>query len=154
MSQGGKGHEPFCAVRWAGGDPRSFDVLIIDDNEDDQQLMAINLGKIWPFESDLSVEYASDGATALEKIGRTRFALVILDWKMPLMGGREILLDIRRSGARIPVVVVSGLQREAIGEELESLQAAYLSKDEMVPDKLRDAITGSLRLLGLAGASV
>lgn len=137
-----------------GGGRRSFGVLIIDDNEDDQRLIAIGLGKVWPFESDLSVEYASDGAAALEKIGRSRFALVVLDWKMPLMSGREILWDIRRSGVRIPVVVVSGLEREAIGEELESLQAAFLNKDEMDPDKLRDAITESLRLLGLAVASV
>jgi CheY-like chemotaxis protein len=128
---------------------RSFAVLVIDDNEVDRQLTTALLAEAWPFERDMAVDTAGDGREALEKMRTTRFALIVLDWKLPLVGGSEVLRSMRRNGIFTPVVVLSGLERTQIHEDLESLGAAYLNKAEMSQTSLYDAIARSLRLLGL-----
>jgi CheY-like chemotaxis protein len=125
-----------------------FPVLIIDDNEDDQLLTATCLGKAWPFEREMQLDYAADGIEALERVRGTRFALIVLDWKMPRMSGGDVLRAMRKNGIRSPVVVLSGLERETIPDDLEALGAAFLNKDRMEPESLREAIAMSLNLLG------
>jgi two-component system sensor histidine kinase/response regulator len=125
-----------------------FRVLVIDDSEIDREITSRHLGKAWPFERELMLDYAADGWEALEKMRSTRYALFVLDWKLPGMGGGEVLRGIRQFGIRIPVVVLSGLQRDQIADDLESLGAAFLNKDEMNPSTLHDAIAASLRQLG------
>jgi CheY-like chemotaxis protein len=126
-----------------------FRVLVIDDSEIDREITTRHLGSAWPFEHELILDYAADGNEALAKMRAARYALFVLDWKLPGMGGGEVLRGIRRSGVRIPVVVVSGLQRDQITDDLESLGAAFLNKDEMNPSTLHDAIAASLRQLGV-----
>ena len=129
---------------------QSLLVLIVDDNVIDQQLTAHYLGEAWPFERDLAVEYAGNGVEALAKLESQRFALVVLDWSMPVMGGAEVLRRLREKGSRVPVIVLSGLDREAIPEDLEKLGAAFLEKDKLKANSLHAAIATSLRLLGFA----
>ena len=129
---------------------QSLLVLIVDDNVVDQQLAALYLSEAWPFERDLALEYAGNGAEALAKLDRRRFALVVLDWTMPVLGGNEVLRRLRAKGSRVPVIVLSGLERTAIPEDLEKLGAAFISKDGLTADILHAAIATSLRLLGFA----
>ena len=126
----------------------SLPVLIVDDNTVDQQLTALYLSEAWPFERDLALEYANNGAAALAKLASSRFALVVLDWTMPVLGGNEVLRQLRAQGSHVPVIVLSGLERQAIPEDLEQLGAAFLSKDGLTADGLHAAIATSLRLLG------
>lgn len=130
-----------------------FRVLVIDDNATDREIITRYLGQAWPFERELILDHAVDGRQALQKIRSARFALIVLDWKLPELGGSEVLRDMRQHGVRIPVVVLSGLRREHIHEDLDSLGAAFLNKDEMNPETFRHAIATSLRLLGLTQAS-
>lgn len=65
------------------------------------------------------------------------------------MGGGDVLREIRKLGVRIPVVILSGLRRDQIAENIDSLAAAFLNKDEMNPVSFHEAIAESLRLLGL-----
>ena len=127
---------------------KAFRVLIVDDNASDTELTAAQLSKAWPFETDMSVEFASGGKDAIAKLQRERFALLILDWQMPETNGKDVLRHVRKQGTRIAVLVISGLERQAIAENLESHGAAYLHKDEMTPHALHTAIATSLRLLG------
>jgi CheY-like chemotaxis protein len=124
-------------------------VLVIDDSDADRRLTIHHLGEVWPFEREMIVETAADGKEALEKIRKLRLALIVLDWKLPLGGDGEVLRTMRRGGIRVPVIVLSGLQREDIRDDLEALGAAFLNKNDMTPMSLRDAITNSLRLLGV-----
>jgi CheY-like chemotaxis protein len=119
----------------------------------DRELTGRHLGKAWPFEHDLVIDYAVDGRDALDHMRTTRFAMIVLDWKLPGMGGGEVLRHIRRNGVHIPVIVISGLQREAIDEDLESLGAAFLNKDDMDPHTFYEAIAASLKLMGLTQPS-
>ena len=129
-----------------------FSVLVIDDSEADRRLTSIYLDQAWPFQRDLAVDFATDGSEVWDKVHRTRFALLVLDWKMPVMGGGEVLRQLRQRGVRTPVVVVSGLERTEIQEDLDQLGAGYVHKEQLNADTLRAAIAQSLQLLGFVQA--
>ena len=126
-----------------------FLVLVVDDNPADQQLAAIHLGAAWPFERALKLDFAADGAEALAKLRTQHFALVVLDWQLPVLGDGEVLRHLRQQRIRIPVVVISGAERADITADLDSLQAAFLNKNQMNPDTFWLAISHSVTLLGL-----
>jgi two-component system chemotaxis response regulator CheB len=128
----------------------AFRVLVIDDNEIDREIAIRCIGEAWPFERELAVEAAADGAEALDKMRRMRFTLVVLDWRLPAMGGADVLRAIRANGVRLPVVVLSGLMRHQILDDIEALDASFLNKDEMTPETFRAAVADSLRMLGHA----
>lgn len=66
------------------------------------------------------------------------------------MGGADVLRHMRKNGVHIPVIVISGLRREAIDANLDELGAAFLNKDEMNPRDFHDAIETSLKLMGVS----
>ncbi len=121
---------------------RDFRVLIADDSESDRELAAAHLDTRWP------VERAADGLEAIHKLREGNFSALILDWEMPRMGGAEVLRHIRRSDARIAVVITSGLDRDKIKENIEEHAAVYLNKNEMSANTLQYAIHLAVHLLG------
>ena len=126
---------------------KSLPVLVVDDNPLDQKLAALYLEKAWPFERVLKLEFAANGEEALVKLRTKHFAFVVLDWNLPVLGHGEVLRHLRRSGIRIPVVVISGGERKDIDADLDSLQAAFLNKSQMNADTFWSAISHSLKLL-------
>ena len=128
---------------------RTFAVLVIDDSPIEREITGRHLSKAWPFEHDLLIEYAASGHEAMEHMRRKRFAFIVLDWRLPGMGGGDVLRQIRQQGVHIPVIVISGLERAAIPDDLTALSAAFLNKDEMTPVTFHTAIGESLKLLNL-----
>lgn len=126
--------------------PPHFRVLVADDDETDRLLTIWQLGKAWPFDWDIVVECAADGAEALEKIHRRRFELVVLDWNMPHQDGGDVLRAMRGNGLHIPVVVVSAQRHEAIASDLKAMAATFVHKDELAPRNFRSAIAASIQL--------
>ena len=124
-------------------------VLVVDDNPADQELVAVYLREAWRFEWAWELDFAKDGAEALAKLSRKHFTFVVLDWNLPVCGQGEVLRHLRQNGIRIPVVVISGNEREDIDADLDALQAAFLSKNQMNSDTFGLAITHSLKLLDL-----
>ncbi len=51
------------------------------------------------------------------------------------------------------MIVLSGLEREAIEENLDNLGAAFLNKNEMNSSTFHDAIAASLKLMGMKSPS-
>jgi|SRR5579862_3215868 len=129
-----------------------FRVLIIDNDEADRELTLKYLGKAWPFEHEMAAEFAHSGENALQKMHGTHYKLVILDWRLLGLDGGDVLRAMRRGEIHTPVVVVSGMQRTHIAENIEAFGAAFLNKDDMNPVTLRHAIVTSLRLLGVESA--
>lgn len=132
---------------------RFFRVLVVDDNSIDCEITTRYLARAWPFERDMKVDTATDGTSALEKIRQQRYALVVLDWRLPGMSGDQLLRRLRQEGCRAPVVVVSGLTREQIPEDLGAMGAVYLGKDELNALTFHRAIAEALRQLGVASAA-
>jgi CheY-like chemotaxis protein len=124
-----------------------FRVLVIDDNEIDREILIHHIRHAWPYEYDLAWESTADGAEALAKVGRTSFAMIVLDWQLPTLHGADLLRRLRASGVDIPVIVVTGLDRAEIPDDLEAWGAAFLHKEGITPATLRDALAISARWL-------
>jgi len=77
-------------------------VLIVDDNAGIRRLFAeVLIGEGY------SVDTASDGLQALEKIREYVPSVVLLDLKMPVMGGMEVLNEISHSYPDVPVILIT-----------------------------------------------
>lgn len=81
-----------------------FRIVVVDDSALFRTLMRNACSEIPDCEVVASV---SDGRTAIERIRNLRPDLVTLDVEMPDMNGIEVLREIKRSGIKVPVVMVS-----------------------------------------------
>ena len=86
-------------------------VLLIEDSEGGAQLMRIAFGERLP---DAVLEVYTDGETALADLDGGRLAewdLLLLDLKLPGVGGHEVLAAVRAAPdervRRLPVVVLT-----------------------------------------------
>jgi two-component system copper resistance phosphate regulon response regulator CusR len=74
-------------------------------------------------------EVAADGEEALRLARADRFDLLILDIGLPGKDGLEVLRDLRRSGRRLPVLVLTA--RSSVSDTVTGLEAGaddYLAK--------------------------
>ena len=86
-------------------------VLLVEDSEGGAQLMRIAFGERLP---DARLEVFTDGERALDALDAGRLAewdLVLLDLRLPGVGGHEVLAAVRASHdervRRMPIVVLS-----------------------------------------------
>ena len=131
----------------------TFPVLVVDDNPMCQELVSMYLGQDGPSAWAFEFDFAADGAEALAKLSAKKFALVVLDWNLPVQGEGAVLRQLRRSGNTTPVVVISGSDRAELAADLDELDAAFLSKDQMNPDTFELAIAYALGLIGVSQAA-
>jgi two-component system chemotaxis response regulator CheY len=71
--------------------PLSMPILVVDDTATMRFIITNLLAAI----GFTNVDTASDGSTALTKMGQKTYGLVISDWKMKPMSGYELLKMIR-----------------------------------------------------------
>jgi two-component system, chemotaxis family, chemotaxis protein CheY len=72
---------------------------------------------------------AADGQLGWEAFQADEFDLVLTDWNMPEMTGLEFLKEIRGSGSKVPVIMVTTEGEK--GKVIEAIQAGvtdYLCK--------------------------
>jgi CheY-like chemotaxis protein len=84
----------------AGETPR---VLLVDDDESFRQVMIRRLTH-----RGITVEEAATGEAALDRLGSESFDVVVLDVKMPGMGGIETLHRIQRLRFPVEVILLTG----------------------------------------------
>ncbi len=99
-------------------------VLIVDDSAVDRQLSGGLLERIGRFE----VEYASDGADALEHLEDRLPLAVVTDLQMPGMDGLELVRRISRQFPHVPVILMT-----AHGSEEIALEALIQGAVDYVP---------------------
>jgi CheY-like chemotaxis protein len=104
--------------------PFSIQVLVVDDEPTVANSITRILGRSF---SDAVVTVSRDACNALIEIGNTRPDLVILDARMPMLNGREILIAMKNNPATkdIKVLAISGHAKDL--DELIALGA-----DEML----------------------
>lgn len=91
-------------------------LLVVDDSR------AIRAGLCDQLEkAGYRVDSAEDGKSALEKIYRSRFDLVLLDVVMPRMNGMKVLNVIRRSFSKLELPVIMATSRDAADEVAKAL---------------------------------
>jgi two-component system, response regulator len=110
---------------------RTLRVLLVEDDEDHVFLIRRALADLAGVA--VAVEVAADGEQALERLGRARFEagglpqLVLLDLKMPRMGGLEVLGHLRADEITrdLPVVVLTSSEHREDREEALRLGATW-----------------------------
>jgi len=102
----------------------SIRVLVVDDERPTRLLMEKELPR-----AGCVIGTAESGEEALEKVQAQEFDVILLDLKMPGIGGMEALRRIRDSGSSAEVVVLTGHPDVATAIEAMKLGAYdYLTK--------------------------
>jgi CheY-like chemotaxis protein len=107
-----------------------FHILVVDDD------VPIRTALVTFLEDEgYSVESATNGAEALQRIARQRPTLVLLDMRMPVMDGWEFAAALRASGIDVPLVVMTAA-RDARRWAEEIGATAYVAKPFDLPELL------------------
>ncbi len=98
-------------------------ILVVEDHERLRAYLKENLSE------EFTVFEAMNGADALEKMKHTRPDLIITDWIMPVMDGREFLRHLKsdRHTASIPLILLTA--RDGPDEQQEGLD---LGADQVI----------------------
>lgn len=99
-------------------------ILIVDDNEDNCEILKEFLESL-----DYRIETARDGKAGLEKFFSIHPRLMILDLRMPVMDGFEVLERVREKDSTTPVIVVSAQTNiEEVRESIQKGASDYVTK--------------------------
>ncbi|MFH1922298.1 MAG: response regulator [Planctomycetota bacterium] len=100
-------------------------ILVVDDLAADRCLVA----KYLKDEEDLELDYAADGAEALEKMEREIPDLVVTDLMMPKVDGLELVRTCRSRYPLVPVILMTSRgNEETVVQSLQQGAASYVSK--------------------------
>ena len=115
---------------------KKLTVLVVEDNPASQELLSIILRGF-----SLSVEIASDGREAVEKVKKDPYDLILMDLQMPVMGGIEATRIIREQLHKtVPILALTaGVSEDDKGKCLAAGMNDYLMKPIEVP-KFKDKV--------------
>jgi len=107
-------------------------VLIIEDDKDIAHLVTLHLE-----DGDISVDHAADGQHGLQLALANRYDLIILDLMLPLLDGLEVCKQIRSSGNRVPILMLTSKS-----EEIDKVLGLELGADDYLtkPFSVRELI--------------
>jgi len=111
-------------MRQAGDDMK---ILVVDDEEGARELFNTILS-----DEGYEVSLAVNGEDALSHMKNASFDLVVTDIKMPGMDGLQLLQEIRKTGSKADVIMVT-----AYGEVESYLKAMSLGAAEYINKPIR-----------------
>lgn len=112
-------------------------VLVVDDDRD-----MLHVIKSLLEDEGLSVLAAADGGRALEMAGEGQPDLAILDYTLPVLGGRQVAARLHEDrGASFPVLAITA-DGNAAAKARELGAYAYLRKPFDLADLLREVWNG------------
>jgi CheY-like chemotaxis protein len=117
-------------------------ILLVDDEE-----ILLDVGKALLEELGYRVYLAKDGAEALETYASNKghISLVILDMLMPIMGGKETLIQLMERDPGIRVLISSGFNQEGTIEDLEKIGAKGFLQKPYLCQELSKAVAAALQ---------
>ncbi len=100
-------------------------ILVVDDSPVERRVMGGLLGT----NPDWAVEFAGDGAEALDRCLTQEPDLVVTDFNMPTMDGLQLLNKLRQRHPRVPVIIATAAGSEELAvTALEQGAASYVPK--------------------------
>jgi len=126
-------------------DLKTTRILIVDDNPDNQVIIAFVLE-----EAGAAVGHANDGADGVKAVidaaeENTPYNLVLMDMRMPVMDGYTATLKLREKNIDVPIIALTA--HAMAGDEEKCLAAgcnAYVSKP-VVPERLLGEVMRQLQ---------
>ena len=123
---------------------RQKKILLIDDEVDLCTLVKMNLENSGEYE----VTLAHSGQAGLVKVKSTEFDLVITDFKMPGMDGKEVLDILKARNPNLPVIIFSMFFDDAstITREIKKKADGLISKpidDKQLIDTIKHVLAKS-----------
>ena len=104
-------------------DQETMRVLVVEDEAD----LASTLSRALA-EAHFAVDIAADGDEAQFMLGEVSYDAVVLDLMVPKRSGWTLLQDLRQSGARTPVLILTAL--DAVDDRVKALD---LGADDYLP---------------------
>lgn len=102
-------------------------ILVVDDEEGARELFFTILS-----DEGYDVTLANNGEEALNRFKGDTYDLVVTDIKMPVMDGLQLLQEIRKTGSKTDVIMVT-----AYGEVESYLKAMSLGAAEYINKPIR-----------------
>jgi len=125
------------------GSAMSLKTLIVDDEPIARKILREELELIANVEI---VGEADNGSMALEKIAKHQPDLVLLDLQMPVMGGLDVVRNLRQ-GTHLPVIVIVTAYDKFALQAFEAGAIDYLLKP-VGHDRLAEAVERAKRVTG------
>lgn len=120
----------------SGGHTDKKTILVVEDIESNYHLMSVLLGNM-----GYQFTRAADGVEAVEKVLSEHFDLVLMDIKMPRLGGLEATREIRKTNREVPIIALTA---HAFNSDKEAAIAAGCNGFLVKPID-RNALAGTLR---------
>lgn len=120
----------------SGGHTDKKTILVVEDIESNYHLMSVLLGNL-----GYRFTRAADGVEAVEKVLSEHFDLVLMDIKMPRLGGLEATREIRKTNREVPIIALTA---HAFNSDKEAAIAAGCNGFLVKPID-RNALAGTLR---------
>src|SRR6202046_2950342 len=117
--------------------------LIVDDEPIARKVLREDLAS---FDDVEIIGEADNGALALEKISADHPDLVLLDLQMPVMGGLEVVRNLKR-GTHMPVIVIVTAYDKYALQAFDAGAIDYLLKP-VGTDRLAEAVERARRVTG------
>jgi DNA-binding NtrC family response regulator len=112
-------------------------ILVVDDNIE----LAENLAEILEV-IGCEAMVAASAEAALERIAAGGISAVVTDFRLPGLSGADLILELRRSGSAIPVVVMSAYSDASMVERAEAAGALQVMTKPVDVDGLRRVVDG------------
>lgn len=100
-------------------------VLVVDDSGVMRKIIVRSLLAV----GVTDVVEAADGHEAFNLFQADQFDLVLTDWNMPVRSGLELVTDIRASGSKVPIMMVTTeAQKSQVITAIQAGVTDYLTK--------------------------
>jgi DNA-binding response OmpR family regulator len=123
---------PFCSLK---KEAFIMKILLADDSKTQREIVAAFLS-----EEGFDVSTASDGREVMEALERDRPELLILDIVMPEVDGYTVLRELKKNNLKVPVIIVSRKEKEAMEDLLYFEDYAYYLQKPFRPQELLEKI--------------
>ncbi|NEQ29240.1 MAG: response regulator, partial [Microcoleus sp. SIO2G3] len=119
-------------------------ILVVEDDEVDRMAVRRSLKT-----AGISVEMSTavDCKSAIATLDQENFDCVLLDYRLPDGDGLALVQEVRSTGSKIPLVVLTGQGDEQTAVELMKAGASdYLPKSKLSPDTLSRSVRNAVRI--------
>ncbi|MCS6893400.1 MAG: hybrid sensor histidine kinase/response regulator [Deltaproteobacteria bacterium] len=119
-----------------------FRVLIVDDNPTIREILQKVLSETY------EVIIAENGSLAIEKLSQKSFDIIITDYLMPGLTGKELLQKLQLKSEKPPVLVMTGINDPRVRAEFYEYGAVGFIAKPFTAEEIKNAVHNLLAAFG------